>query len=110
VSGRRLKDTGEEHATSTFSLRLADDDYRALRAVALLTGQHMAAIVRAAIDEAVQKFAQKAKRGLLQPDELTGRRHALAVLEERAVAADTGLLTGADSALLAPARARPQPR
>jgi hypothetical protein len=101
VSGRRFKDAGEGHATSTFTLRLADDDYQALQAVALLTGQNMAAIVRAAIGEAVERFAQMAKRGHLQPEELTQRRHALAVLEERAIAADTALPG---------ARAYPRPR
>ena len=69
---------------STFSLRLADDDYEARQAVALLTGQPMAAIVRAAIGETVERFARRAQHDLVQPDELARRRHALALLEERA--------------------------
>jgi hypothetical protein len=69
---------------SMFSLRLADDDYEALQAVALLTGQPMAAIVRAAIGETVERFARRAAHDLVQPDELARRRHALALLEERA--------------------------
>jgi predicted DNA-binding protein len=69
---------------SMFSLRLADDDYEALQAVALLTGQPMAAIVRAAIGETVERFARRVEHDLVHPDELTRRRHALALLEERA--------------------------
>jgi hypothetical protein len=70
---------------STFSLRLADDDYEALQAVALLTGQTMAAVVRAAIGETVERFARRAEHDLVEPDELARRRHALALLEERAM-------------------------
>ncbi len=78
---------------STFSLRLPEDEYEALQAVALLTGQTMAAIVRAAIGETVERFAQKAQHDLLQPDELARRRNALALLEERAtVTLDTARL------------------
>lgn len=68
---------------STFSLRLAEDDYEALQAVALLTGQPMAAIVRAAIGETVGRFAQRA--ALAEADEIARRRHALALLAARAV-------------------------
>jgi len=69
---------------STFSLRLAEDDYEALQAVALLTGKTMAAIVRAAIGETVERFAMTAQHDLVQPDELARRRNALALLEGRA--------------------------
>lgn len=69
---------------STFSLRLAEDDYQALQAVALLTGQPMAAIVRAAIGETVERFARKVQHDVLQPDELARRRYAVALLEGRA--------------------------
>jgi predicted transcriptional regulator len=68
---------------STFSLRLEDSDYRALQAVALLTGRPMAAIVRTAIGETVGRFAQQA--ALVEADELVRRRNALALLEEWAV-------------------------
>lgn len=92
---------------STFSLRLADDDYEALQAVALLTGQHMAAIVRAAIGETVERFALKARHELVQPDELARRRHALALLEERATATgDSARLAAAVPSALA---SRPVP-
>lgn len=84
---------------SVFSLRLTDDDYEALQAVALLTGQPMAAIVRAAIGETVQKFARKAVHDLVQPDELARRRHALALLEERATTTIDTDLAGAIRAL-----------
>jgi predicted DNA-binding protein len=69
---------------STFSLRMAEDDYEALQAMALLTGQPMAALVRAAIDETVRRFAQAARHDLVQADELARRRNAVAILAGRA--------------------------
>jgi hypothetical protein len=69
---------------STLSLRLADDDYKALQAVALLTGKTKSEIVRAAIGETVARFAMATRHDLVQPDELARRRNALALLEGRA--------------------------
>ena len=78
---------------STFSLRLAEDEYKALQAMALLTGQTMAALVRGAIDETVQRFAQADRHDLMQTD-LERRLNAVALLRGRAtVAASSALLT-----------------
>jgi hypothetical protein len=73
---------------STFSLRMADEDYEALQAMALLTGQPMAALVRAAIDETVRKFAQATRNEQLQA-ELARRRDAMAILAGRATSGPT---------------------
>jgi len=71
---------------STFSLRIAEDDYEALQAMALLTGQPMAVLVRAAIGETVRRFAQADRHDLVQADELARRRNAVAILAGRAAA------------------------
>jgi predicted DNA-binding protein len=83
------------HAMSTFSLRLANDDYEALQAVALLTGQPMAAIVRAAIGETVGKFAKQA--ALVEAKDHARREHALALLAGRMVSADLSQSPAVDS-------------
>jgi predicted DNA-binding protein len=68
---------------STFSLRMAEEDYEALQAMALLTGQPMAALVRAAIDETVRRFAQATRHDQVQA-EVARRRNAMAILAGRA--------------------------
>ena len=79
---------------STFSLRMADEDYEALQAMALLTGQPMAALVRAAIDETVRRFVQAARHDLVQA-EIARRHHAVAILAGRVTSAPgTPLLAG----------------
>jgi predicted DNA-binding protein len=89
--------TLRRQAMSTLSLRLADDDYEALRAIALLTGRPVAALARAAIRESVERFAQSAERGLVQADDLARRRRALALLKERATSADPARLVALGS-------------
>ena len=72
----------EEVGMSTFSLRMADEDYEALQAMALLTGQPMAVLVRAAIGETVRRFTQ-ARHDLIQAEQAR-RRNAMAILAGRA--------------------------
>jgi hypothetical protein len=73
---------------STFSLRLADDDYEALQAMALLTGRSMSALVRAAVAETLVRFVHSTRHEVALADGLVRRRDALAVLEKRATSAD----------------------
>jgi predicted DNA-binding protein len=80
---------------STFSLRLANDDYEALQAVALLTGRPMAAIVRAAIGETVGEFAKQAAQ--VEAMDLARRQDALALLAERMVSPDSPQSPAVDS-------------
>lgn len=71
---------------ATLTIRMADDDYEALQALALITGQSMAAIVRAAIGESITRASASGTLEQLMPDELKRREHAIEMLRMRRAA------------------------
>ena len=73
----------------TFTMRLPDEDYEALQAMALLTGQPMAELVRDAIVDKVTGFASSGEMQELMDAEARARDAAAAKLEERAVTRQT---------------------
>lgn len=70
---------------SSFSLRMDDQEYEALRAMALLTGRSMAELVRTAIDETVRRFGETTLQNGALDDQLRQRQSAVSLLQRRAV-------------------------
>jgi len=74
----------EEGKVSSFSLRMDDHEYDALRAMSLLTGTPMSELVRVAIGETVTRFGETARRDGALDEQLRQRQQAVALLEQRA--------------------------
>lgn len=73
-------------STSTFTMRLPEEDYEALQAMSLLTGKKMAELVRDAIVDKVTEFARSGDMQDRLEAEAQLRQAAAAKLEERAAA------------------------
>lgn len=64
-------------------MRLPDEDYEALQAMALLTGRPMAELVREAVTSSIEEFASSSELELQFAAELKAREVALQKLSER---------------------------
>jgi len=67
----------------TFTMRLPDEDYEALQAMALLTGRSMADLVRDAVSESLTYFASSSELDQRFKEELRARELALETLKQR---------------------------
>jgi hypothetical protein len=67
----------------TFTMRLPEEDYEALQAVALLTGRSMAELVRDAVSESLTRFASSDDLDKSFNEELRQREMALETLRQR---------------------------
>jgi hypothetical protein len=67
----------------TFTMRLPDEDYEALQAMALLTGRPMAELVRVAVADSLFKFASSNDLHKLYEEELRAREEAVELLRQR---------------------------
>jgi hypothetical protein len=67
----------------TFTMRLTDEDYEALQAMALLTGRSMADLVRDAVSGSLTYFASSSELYRSFKDELRARELAMETLKQR---------------------------
>lgn len=67
----------------TFTMRLPDQDYEALQAMALLTGRSMAELVRDAVADSLTNFAQSDDLLKQYEAERLAREHARDLLRQR---------------------------
>jgi predicted DNA-binding protein len=72
---------------STFTMRLPDEDYEDLQAMALLTGRSMAELVRDAVSATISDFASPSNLDQRYEEELRARDSAFARLKQRREAA-----------------------
>jgi predicted DNA-binding protein len=86
----------------TFTMRLPDEDYEALQAMALLTGRPMAELVRDAVADSLTKFASSKDLREHYEQELRVREQAVELLRQRLLAGkrndtnDATVAVGAD--------------
>jgi len=64
-------------------MRLPDEDYEALQAMALLTGRSMAELVRDAVADSLTKFASSGDLHERYEEERRAREQAVEVLRQR---------------------------
>jgi hypothetical protein len=67
----------------TFTMRLPEEDYEALQAMALLTGRSMAELVRDAVSDSLTRFASSGELTQSFKEELRARELALETLRQR---------------------------
>ena len=67
----------------TFTMRLPEEDYEALQAMALLTGRSMAELVRDAVSDSLTRFASSGELTQSFKEELRARELALETLKQR---------------------------
>lgn len=70
----------------TFTMRLPDEDYEDLQAIALLTGRSMAELVRDAVSATISDFASPDNLDQRYEEELRARDLAFARLKQRQAA------------------------
>jgi predicted DNA-binding protein len=67
----------------TFTMRLPEEDYEALQAMALLTGRSMAELVRDAVSDSLTRFADSDELAQRVEEEVRQRELALETLRQR---------------------------
>lgn len=67
----------------TFTMRLPEEDYEALQAMALLTGRSMADLARDAVSESLTSFVSSGELEQLFKQELRVRESAMETLRQR---------------------------